>query len=124
MQNFRHDFKRAGLEIEVPDAIARHRRQIRNGLLVLAAYSLILLVSMVTSSPFSAGLDAIAEHGGWDREDLAMRHGSYGFRFLYAVAEVSAWVDTENGRVPARVEMVRATPFSWTVQAFQVRAPR
>ena len=124
MENHRFAFTRAGIRFEIPDAIAKHYRQIRSGLLVLVVYSLVLMISMVASSPFSTGLDAIAEQGGWAREDVAMRQGSYGFRFLYAVAEVSAWVETENGRVPARVEMVKANPFTWTVQVFEAGQPR
>ncbi|NKB87733.1 MAG: hypothetical protein GKS06_05885 [Acidobacteria bacterium] len=120
MQGIWIAFSRAGVRTGLTDRSPEGRRRFRRGLIGLGAYCCLILAMMVAVSPFSVGIDRIAEMGDWNREDVAMIQGSYGYRFLFAVAEVDAWVDTPTGRVPARVEMVLINPFSWSVKSFEI----
>jgi hypothetical protein len=120
MQFLRFESRRGGAARAASSTPKQRWILLRRVALAFGVYAMLILITMLASSPFRAGVEAVAATGGWDEDQITFRGGSYGFRILYAVAEVDVFVETATGPVPVHLEMTRLTPFGWSVRQFRV----
>jgi hypothetical protein len=120
MKFLRIEIKRGGAASGESGTPKPHWATPRRVAIAFAVYAVLILISMVATSPFRSGVEAVAATGGWDADQITFRGGSYGFRVLYAVAEVDVLVDTPTGQVPVHLEMTKFTPFGWSVRQYRI----
>ena len=88
--------------------------------LALAGVAILVAINLFSSNPFLDGIDEAAAIGGWEADQITAYRGSYGYRVLYAVAEVDATVDTEQGPISVHLEMSKLPIGGWTVNRYEV----
>jgi hypothetical protein len=106
----------------LPRLLQRLDRQpvtLRTLALALGGYALLVALSLFSSNPFLDGVAEITSLGDWDPEQVQFQGGSYGYRLLYAVAEVDVLVATDRGPVPAHLEMWKLPIVGWSVNRFE-----
>jgi hypothetical protein len=96
------------------------RPMLRSATIALGMVALMVTINLLSSNPFTDGVAAVAETGGWDVDQVTFQGGSYGHRLFYAIAEVNVVVDTPEGRLPVHLEMSKLALFGWSVQRFEV----
>jgi hypothetical protein len=87
--------------------------------LILMAWVAMAIAGLHRESPFRVAIGAATTLGAWTPEQVRLDRGSYRFRFLYSVVEAQLEVTTENGVVPARIEMRHVPLFGWSVRRFE-----
>ena len=85
----------------------------------LAIYGVLSLGSLFVRSPFRAAVEEACELGSWQPEQVTFLRGSYGYRFLYSVAEAELRVQADGRTFPVRIEIRNLPLAGWSVRRFE-----
>lgn len=96
---------------------------LRTTVLVVLVCALATTVNLFSSNPFRDGVEAVANLGGWNADEVELRRGMYGHRLFYAILEVDVTVPTATGRAPVSATFSKLPVFGWQLTGYQSGVP-